>query len=217
MTVTVTLPVPEPVDLGLSVKWASANLGAPAPDEVGAYFAWGETSPKVGLYSGKNYRFGEYSNMWTKYNMGADVYIKGHYTEPDFKETLDPEDDAAAVLLGDGWRMPTADELWELRTKCTWKSVMDTIKIEKSGTLGGTEIRLKGYITTSNVPGYEGRSIYLPATGFIGEYFAGSDLVSNRGYTYYWTATMEQVLGGGNNRYRGINIRPVLDQGETAD
>ena len=217
MTVTVTLPVPEPVDLGLSVKWASANLGAPAPDEVGAYFAWGETSPKVGLYSGKNYRFGEYSNMWTKYNMGADVYIKGHYSEPDFKETLDPEDDAAAVLLGDGWRMPTADELWELRTRCSWKGVRDTIKKEKSGTLGGTEIRLKGYIITSNVPGYEGRSIFLPATGFIGEYFAGSNFVSNEGYTYYWTATMEQVLGGGVNRYRGINIRPVLDQRETAE
>ena len=213
MTVAVSLPVPEPVDLGLSVKWASANLGASAPDEVGAYFAWGETSPKAGCYSGKNYKFGEYSTQWTKYNMGTDVFFIGNYPEPDYKETLDAEDDAAAVLLGDGWRMPTADELWELRTRCSWKRVMDTIEIEKRG----TEIRLKGYIITSNVPGYKGRSIYLPATGFIGEYFGGSDLVSNPGDTYYWTATMGQTLGGGDNRNRGLNIRPVLDQRVAAE
>ncbi|MBO7417139.1 MAG: hypothetical protein J6U22_11265, partial [Bacteroidaceae bacterium] len=213
MTVTVTLPRPEPVDLGLSVNWASANLGAPAPDEVGAYFAWGETSPKAGQYSGKNYKFGEYSNQWTKYNMGGDNFFIGNYPEPDFKETLDAEDDAAAVLLGDGWRMPTADELWELRTRCTWKRVMDTIKIDKRR----TEIIQKGYIITSNVPGYEGRSIYLPVTGFIGEYAWTGDLVVNERESRYWTATMGQALGGGDNRYRGLNIRPVLDQREPAE
>ena len=213
MTVTVTLPRPEPVDLGLSVKWASANLGAPAPDEVGAYFAWGETSPKAGQYSGKNYKFGEYSNQWTKYNMGGDYFFIGNYPEPDYKETLDADDDAAAVLLGDGWRMPTADELWELRTRCTWKKVMDTVKIDKRR----TEIIQKGYIITSNVPGYEGRSIYLPVTGFIGEYAWTGDLVVNERESRYWTATMGQALGGGDNRYRGLNIRPVLDQREPAE
>ena len=213
MSVTVTLPRPEPIDLGLSVKWASANLGAQAPDEVGAYFAWGETSPKAGQYSGKNYKFGEYSNQWTKYNMGGDYFFIGNYPEPDYKETLDAEDDAAAVLLGDGWRMPTADELWELRTKCTWKSVMDTIKIEKRG----TEIRRKGYIITSNVPGYEGRSIYLPAAGFIGDFDCGNGPVCNMGDVYYWTGTMGQSLGGVDNRCRGLNIRPVLDQRASAE
>ena len=213
MSVTVTLPRPEPIDLGLSVKWASANLGAQAPDEVGAYFAWGETSPKAGQYSGKNYKFGEYSNQWTKYNMGGDNFFIGNYPEPDYKETLDADDDAAAVLLGDGWRMPTADELWELKTRCTWKGVMDTIKIDKSR----TEIIQKGYIITSNVPGYEGRSIYLPVTGFIGEYAWTGGLVVNERESRYWTATMGQALGGGDNRYRGLNIRPVLDQREPAE
>ena len=212
ITVTVTLPRPEPVDLGLSVKWASANLGASDPEETGAYFAWGETSPKAGFYSGKNYRFGEYSNMWTKYNMGADVYIKGHYSEPDFKETLDLEDDAAAVLLGDGWRMPTADELWELKTGCTWKRVVDTIKIDKRN----TQTILKGYIITSNVPGYEGRSIYLPATGFIGDFDCGNGPVCNLEDVCYWTATMGQSLGN-DNRVRGLNIRPVMDQRASAE
>ncbi len=32
------------IDLGLSVKWAEWNLGATAPEEYGAYYAWGETA-----------------------------------------------------------------------------------------------------------------------------------------------------------------------------
>ncbi len=212
ITVTVTLPRPEPVDLGLSVKWASANLGASDPKETGAYFAWGETSPKAGFYSGKNYKFGEYSTQWTKYNMGGDYFFIGNYPEPDYKETLDAEDDAAAVLLGDGWRMPTADELWELRTRCTWKRVVDTIKTDKRN----TQTIFKGYIITSNVPGYEGRSIYLPATGFIGDFDCGNGPVCNLEDVCYWTATMGQSLGN-DNRVRGLNIRPVMDQRASAE
>ena len=36
----------EYVDLGLSVKWATCNVGASKPEEYGDYFAWGETEPK---------------------------------------------------------------------------------------------------------------------------------------------------------------------------
>jgi len=35
----------EYVDLGLSVKWATCNVGANRPEECGDYFAWGETEP----------------------------------------------------------------------------------------------------------------------------------------------------------------------------
>lgn len=34
------------VDLGLSVKWATCNIGAASPEDYGDYFAWGETTPK---------------------------------------------------------------------------------------------------------------------------------------------------------------------------
>lgn len=44
----------EAVDLGLSVKWATCNIGATKPEECGDYFAWGETSPKD-LYTAENY------------------------------------------------------------------------------------------------------------------------------------------------------------------
>ena len=34
------------VDLGLSVKWATCNIGATKPEEYGDYYAWGELNPK---------------------------------------------------------------------------------------------------------------------------------------------------------------------------
>lgn len=34
------------VDLGLSVKWATCNVGASVPEQYGNYYAWGETKPK---------------------------------------------------------------------------------------------------------------------------------------------------------------------------
>ena len=213
MKVKVTLPVPEAVDLGLSVKWASANLGAADSSEAGGYFAWGETAPKAGVYDGRNYKFGEYTNQMTKYNFYTvlDPTLRSltTITPVDCKLTLDPEDDAAAVLLGGGWRMPTADELWELKTKCTWTPVTTVI----DSTEFFVERRLEGYVITSNVPGYEGNSIFLPSAGYISDYisFSNGGLVSNKGAELcYWTATLEQSIGG-DRRWHGYTIRPVLD------
>lgn len=44
----------EYVDLGLSVKWATCNIGANAPEKGGTYYAWGETMPKYD-YAWYNY------------------------------------------------------------------------------------------------------------------------------------------------------------------
>ena len=214
MKVKVTLPVPDAVDLGLSVKWASANLGAADSTEAGGYFAWGETAPKAGVYDGKKYKFGEGVNEMTKYNfytvLSSTLRSLTKVTPVDCKLNLDPEDDAAAVLLGGGWRMPTADELWELKTKCTWKPV--TIVIDSTEFF--VEKLTLGYVITSNVPGYEGNSIFLPAAGFISDhedYSSEGGLVSNKGYELcYWTSTLEQSLGN-TRRWYGNTIRPVLD------
>lgn len=214
LAVSVSLPVPEPVDLGLSVMWASANLGASLPDEPGGYFMWGETSPKAGLYTGDKYKFGQYTNETTKYNFYTNSWGGSKYPL-DYKASLDPEDDAAIVLLGDGWRMPTADELWELKTKCTWeaKFVEDTIEYKYDDTVEvWFEKRLLGYVITSNVPGYEGRSIYLPAAGYISDYISGfSSGLVNGGAVYYWTSTLDQSLGNMSRRFHGVPIRPVKE------
>ena len=80
----------EYVDLGLSVQWATYNVGANAPTEYGDYFAWGETETKK-AFSEETYTF----------ILSPDALTRGY--------------DAATANWGEGWRMPTqkeADELW---------------------------------------------------------------------------------------------------------
>lgn len=92
------------IDMGVSVKWASCNLGATKPEEEGNYYAWGETKTKSS-YSQDNYKF----------------YVDGKYSKynsSDGKTVLDLEDDAANVTLHGNWRMPTNEEAKELLEKC---------------------------------------------------------------------------------------------------
>ena len=101
--------IPDAVDLGLSVKWASFDVGATKPGEFGTYFAWGETETKSG-YFWKNYALcnGSRTSI-TKYNSNEDF---GHPV--DNLHTLKPEDDVAHLQYGGRWRMPTAAEIKEL-------------------------------------------------------------------------------------------------------
>ena len=131
------------IDLGLpsGLKWAEVNLGANAPEEYGDYFAWGETEPKSD-YSWSAYAFGDGQSVpLIKYNTDS------KYGAVDNKTILDLEDDAAHVLLGGSWRMPTADDWNELRANCTmvWTS----------------QKGVNGYKFT----GPNGNSIFLPAAG----------------------------------------------------
>ena len=61
---------------------------------------------------------------------------------------LEPDDDAAHVNWGGGWRMPTKEEFAELFEKCEWA---DTIQND-----------VFGFLFTSKVPGYTSESIFLP-------------------------------------------------------
>lgn len=113
---TVHFDMPEPptagewIDLGLSVKWASCNVGADNPEEYGWYYAWGETEEKD-VYSFENYQHG-YINSEGKRKF-TDIG----------KDIGGTEYDAATAELGDGARMPTEKELHELVSSCRWKSV----------------------------------------------------------------------------------------------
>ncbi|MBQ5370375.1 MAG: T9SS C-terminal target domain-containing protein, partial [Bacteroidaceae bacterium] len=105
----------EYVDLGLSVKWATCNVGADSPEDYGDYFAWGETSPKS-TYDWSTYKWckGAYDNL-TKYNTNSG------FGTVDNKNQLDLSDDAARANWGGSWRMPTDEEFIELGEKCSWK------------------------------------------------------------------------------------------------
>lgn len=152
----------EYVDLGLSVKWATCNVGAQSPEQAGGYFAWGETEEKDEYYSDNN-KFIDSDGKLTKYNLWQSL------GKVDMKYRLDPEDDAAAVLLGDGWRTPTREEFQELRDFCDWAPAV----------LNGVQ----GYRVTSR---RNDNSIFLPLTGERWE----NDTIGYNRYAYYYSNTM---------------------------
>ena len=190
--------VPEMVDLGLSVQWASFNLGATKPEEYGDYFAWGETEPKED-YSWSTYKWcmGTSSTM-TKYCSNSDYGYNGF---TDDKTVLDSEDDAAAVNLGGSWRMPTKTEQDELRSQCTWTWT----------TQNGVEGRL--------VTGPNGNSIFLPPAGIRttdhvneginGDYWSLSLRTDDPSRA--WCVYFKSDEVGRYNAYRftGRSVRPV--------
>ena len=193
------------VDLGLSVKWATCNIGASSPSAYGDYYAWGETSTKSS-YTWENYRFrtsgDSYDNVkFNKYNTQSD---RGSV---DNRTTLELSDDVARQKWGGSWRMPTVKEFQELIDNCTWTWT----------TMNG----VNGYKVTSKKSGYSSRSIFLPAAGR--RYDTSLDYAGERGT--YWSSSLfagqpYSALGlsfssGGHYagynglRYSGQSVRPV--------
>lgn len=130
----------EYVDLGLSVKWATCNVGADSPEEFGKYYAWGETAAYGEAPNAYPSDFmGEENTGYTsltvktdyqektyKYSMGINnsytryCYNDVHGVVNDGKHVLEPIDDAASVNWGGYWRMPTYEEQKELLDNCYW-------------------------------------------------------------------------------------------------
>ncbi len=192
----------EYVDLGLpsGTLWATCNVGANSPEEYGDYFAWGETTTKE-KYSWS--AEGDYK--WGVYNSSASPnYGMTKYNTTDGKTVLDPEDDAATVNWGGKWRMPTFEELYELRTECTWSWT----------TLNG----VYGCRVTSKKD--TSKSIFLPAAG----YRADSSLNRTGSYGSFWSSSLYSgdsssawylYFGSGGRsadygvRFIGHSVRPV--------
>ncbi len=214
----------EYVDLGLSVKWATCNVGASKPEDYGDYFAWGETEPyyqsgyaqedpqshwKSGKSSGYGWSSYKYckgsSSTMTKY---CDKSSYGYNGFTDGKTVLDLEDDAARVNWGGSWRMPTQKEFDELcnSSNCTWTWT----------TMNG----VKGYKVVSKKSGYAGNYIFLPAAGDRLDTY----LDSVGSYGYYWSSSLYagnphyacslyfssgHYYTYGSSRGYGLSVRPV--------
>ena len=148
------------VDLGLSVKWATCNVGATVPKECGSLFAWGETEQKYIFFEGTYKWYDSDTNKYTKYNA------------TDGKTQLDLEDDAAAVNWGGAWRMPTDEEWTELRENCTWEGVAGGYKVTAAN---GNSIFLPEV--------YYGDEILF--TGEGGDQYWSSTLAPSQSYYYY--------------------------------
>lgn len=185
------------VDLGLSVKWATCNVGANSPSDYGNYYAWGETSTKSN-YERSTYKWcSDSEDIMTKYS------TKSSGSTIDNKTTLDLSDDAAHVNLGGYWRMPTKSEQDELRERCNWKWT----------TLNG----VKGYFVTSKS---NGKTIFLPAAGqrlkevsydvgSYGFYMSSSLHIDNSEWDFFLRFYSESVTSGYGYRGFGKSVRAV--------
>ena len=180
------------VDLGLSVKWATCNVGASKPEEYGNYYAWGETSTK------ETY---DYGNCATYGLSISELQSQGYI---DGAGNLNPQYDAATANWGGDWRMPTEAEMQELLNNCTWEWI---------NTNG-----VNGY----KVTGPSGASIFLPAAGYrdwsklygagsYGPYWSSApiDVNGNDAYGLYFNDSSHHM--NHTNRYNGQSVRSVLE------
>ncbi|MBR3846134.1 MAG: TIR domain-containing protein, partial [Alistipes sp.] len=172
------------VDLGLSVKWAACNVGASSPSEYGDYYAWGEIAPK---------------SEYTEQNSLS-------YGEPLGNIAGDPQYDVATAKWSGRWRMPTKEELEELKSKCIWT--------------WGYYGDCKGY----KVEGPNGNSIFLPAAGQA--HLSDCYVVGEAGH--YWSSSVYEFDSCKtsyslpfNDEFRyidsrlrnyGRSVRPVFDK-----
>lgn len=193
---SISYTTPKVIDLGLSVKWASSNIGASSPEEFGVYFAWGETETKD-----------EYD--WLTYAHSDGVVMTEYYPSNNMA-TLEASDDAATENLGENWRMPTQTEWEELSNNTTHAWTTD---------YNGTGVA--GWILTSIVSGYTSAALFLPAAG----YRSGTELskVDYRGY--YWSSSLDEDMltlaiiagfnsadfnvGNSSERCTGLSVRAV--------
>lgn len=221
-------------------KWAVCNLGATNPWDYGDYFAWGATEPMYKSLTWTGPANGGYSVSvtWGKKRTeldeseaakyGADAAFDGYkiknapyykstttynkYNSSDKLKVLQTGDDAATAILGDGWRTPTRADWNKLYESCTW-TWQNADNTEFSG-VTGYKVEGKG--------DYEGKYIFIPATG----YFLNAEFRSAITNGYYWSADLHTdalkawrptfsgtavTIAGSANRCYGLPVRPVLD------
>ena len=182
------------VDLGLSVRWASANLGARTETEDGYFIAWGELAPKQGSYEWGTYTFckGVNEGNFAKY------VTDSKWGEADGKTRLDLEDDAAHVFLGGDWRMPTTEEFQELVDNCSFDNVL----------LNGR--------TVMKATGPNGNSIYFPHAGstrVVDEIYCWTTDLSSGANQHAVCYGIDSFWGKAyktwEDRYVGLSVRAV--------
>ena len=181
------------VDLGLSVKWATCNVGASSPEEYGDYFAWGETTTKAEYTSDNHPTYG-----LTISQLQSQGYI-------DNNGNLTAQHDAATVNWGGDWRMPTNAEQQELINNCIWTWTMQN--------------GVKGY----KVEGPNGNSIFLPAAGYrdgsslynagsLGNYWSSTPYDLGDGYdAFNLYFNSDRLYMNLTSRHFGRAVRPILE------
>ncbi|MBR4595129.1 MAG: hypothetical protein IKO31_00215 [Bacteroidales bacterium] len=181
------------VDMGLSVKWSSMDLGANAPKEKGLRFAWGETGPK-------NF-FTDWNSKWYRYSKDN---IRG--LTPGESYNFSIEDDAARKKLGGTWRVPTREEWQELLSNTTRQSING--QLEFTSKINGNII----YIEDTQKQELDNPCYECWSSTFS---FLGTDMGANNSgaWAFGWSQVVNNHYYGTLFRdvYGGCYIRPVCD------
>ena len=183
------------VDMGNGLLWATCNVGAENPSDVGDLFSWGEIVPKA-EYSWGTYKWMEAGQAsWmriTKYtfadgmNSGTwwyegDTFKGDHRDGVEHKDyaSYDYADDAARQNWGGPWRTPTDTEwAWlcnDSNCKWEWKTTADGYACD-------------GMLVTSRIAGFEMSSLFLPAAGYRGD----TNNIINASTCYYWSSSLNE-------------------------
>ncbi len=192
------------VDLGLpsGTLWANCNLDAPAYNKYGGYYEWAGTEAKVEF----TYTNNEYNSTVNTSATGSNLPVASCTTYYDSqlaanRKKIPQSNDAAYKKKGAGWSIPTYEQWWELRNKCTW--TWETID------------DMPGY----RVTGTNGNSIFLPAVGYYfgktlqkdkrGSLYMCSTLHADTDYAYSFYVGDTQIYFASTDRSIGYPIRPV--------
>lgn len=131
----------EYVDLGLPSgnKWATCNIGASEPTQVGKYFQWGELE---GLEA-NDPNFSDVTS-WSAYKfadtaVGSNTVSITKYNSIDNLTELEVADDIAHIDLGGYWRIPSKQDWEELVTHTNvFLQLLDGTVIPRTTIVGGT-------------------------------------------------------------------------------
>lgn len=183
----------EAIDMGLSVKWASWNVGARSPEEYGGLYYYGDTNGNANAPS-----------------MYTDQYsISGTYR------------DIAHIAWGGTWRMPTFAELQELESHCTVEptTMKGVAGYRLVSTVNGNSIFIPAAGTRANYERVASANRGVIAQIYSGtapnNYRYVEDLYGNPHYglyqvwCYYLTGSYMSYDIGINNYQIGRSIRPV--------
>ena len=172
------------VDLGLSVKWATCNVGAKTAEEYGNYYAWGETKPKD-----------EYS---------SDNSVTYNQSISDFSGN--PQYDAATANWGGDWRMPTKAEMNELESKCTWEW------IKQNGVRGYKVTGPNGNFIFLPAAGCWSYTTFTDGSCGYAYYWSSTPYSSTSDMTYYlqFDSGRHDMICSDIRAY-GFSVRPVRE------
>lgn len=176
------------VDLGLSVRWATCNVGASKPEEYGRYFAWGDVSGQTwnGSWSGGGF------SSYPRYELSND--------------NLNPEYDAAHVNLGGKWRMPTRGEFEELINNC--KVVWTTINGVKGRLFTSKKSGFENKSIFLPAAGF-GNNSSLNNAGSKGYYWSSTFDNGRSAWNLYFSS--DRVYTDNYLRFFGRSVRPVSE------